>query len=90
LPIISAFFGIVIRMYYKEHEPAHFHAEHAGQQAKFDFAGGLIAGEIVSRRALRQISAWAQLHRGELEANWAKMKAGQPLEAIAPLTEKQP
>jgi uncharacterized protein DUF4160 len=32
MPIISAFFGIVIRMYYKEHEPAHFHAEHAGQQ----------------------------------------------------------
>jgi hypothetical protein len=28
VPIISAFFGIVIRMYYKEHEPAHFHAEH--------------------------------------------------------------
>jgi hypothetical protein len=27
MPIISAFFGIVIRMYYKEHEPAHFHAE---------------------------------------------------------------
>lgn len=89
-PIISAFFGIVIRMYYKEHEPAHFHAEHGGQQAKFDFAGELIAGEISSRRALRQVRAWAQLHRAELDANWAKMKAGQPLEAIAPLTERQP
>jgi Domain of unknown function (DUF4160) len=40
MPIISAFFGIVIRMYYKEHEPAHFHAEYAGQQAKFAFDGG--------------------------------------------------
>ena len=27
MPIISAFFGIVIRMFYREHEPAHFHAE---------------------------------------------------------------
>jgi hypothetical protein len=27
--IVSAFFGIVIRMYYKEQEPAHFHAEQA-------------------------------------------------------------
>jgi Domain of unknown function (DUF4160) len=43
MPIISTFFGIVIRMFYKEHEPAHFHAEHAGQQAKFDFDGTLIA-----------------------------------------------
>jgi Domain of unknown function (DUF4160) len=48
MPIISAFFGIVIRMYYKEHEPAHFHAEYAGQQAKFTFEGRLIAGEIAS------------------------------------------
>jgi hypothetical protein len=75
MPIISAFFGIVIRMYYKEHEPAHFHAEHAGQQAKFDFSGELIAGEIVSRSALRQIRAWAEQPRRT---------------AIAPLTEKQP
>ena len=44
MPIISAFFGIVIRMYYKEQEPAHFHAEHAGQHAKFGFSGVLIAG----------------------------------------------
>jgi hypothetical protein len=28
VPIISTFFGIVIRMYYQEHEPAHFHAEY--------------------------------------------------------------
>ena len=90
MPIISAFFGIVIRMYYKDHEPAHFHAEHRSQQAKFDFEGELIAGEISSRRALRQVRAWAQLHRAELDANWAKMKTGQPLEAIAPLTERQP
>jgi len=90
MPIISAFFGIVIRMYYKEHEPAHFHAEHAGQQAKFTFDGALIAGEITSRRTLGRIREWAQLHRAELEANWAKMKAGQPLESIAPLSEKKP
>ena len=39
VPIIAVFFGIVIRMFYKEHEPAHFHAEHQTQNAKFDFTG---------------------------------------------------
>jgi hypothetical protein len=68
---------------------AHFHAEHAGQQAKFDFAGALIAGEIASRHANQRIREWAQLHRAELDANWAKMKAGQPLESIAPLSSKK-
>lgn len=33
------FFGIIIRMYYKEHEPRHFHAEHQSQQGKFSFSG---------------------------------------------------
>ena len=87
MPIISAFFGIVIRMFYKEHEPAHFHAEHAGQQAKFDFSGELTAGEIRSRKARERIRAWAQQHHAELERNWENMKAGRALETIEPLRE---
>ena len=51
MPIISTFFGIVIRMFYQEHEPPHFHAEHQGQQAKCNFAGEIIAGYIRSRTA---------------------------------------
>lgn len=72
-------------MFYKEHEPAHFHAEHQSQQAKVDFNGKVIAGRIQSKTALRLIRQWAVLHRAELEANWAKMKAGQTLDKIAPL-----
>jgi len=73
-------------MYYKEHEPPHFHAEHSGQKATFDFTGELVAGEIRSRRARERIRAWAQRHPLELAANWEKMKAGQSLEAIEPLS----
>lgn len=85
MPIVSMFFGIVIRMFYQEHEPAHFHAEYQGQQAKFSFDGEMIVGNIRSATARRLIREWASLHRPELEANWEKMKAGRPLERIAPL-----
>ena len=85
MPIISTFFGIVIRMFYQDHEPAHFHAEHQRQQAKFDLHGKLIVGNIRSKTALRLIEQWAGLHRADLEANWARMKAGRALERIAPL-----
>jgi hypothetical protein len=85
VPIISVFFGIVVRMFYKEHEPAHFHAEHQGQQAKFDLEGKLIAGNIQSRTALRLIREWASVHRRELAANWRRLKGGRPLEGIEPL-----
>ena len=36
VPIISEFFGIAVRMFYKKHEPAHFHAEYQRQQGTFD------------------------------------------------------
>ena len=85
MPIISTFFGILIRMYYQDHEPAHFHAEYQGQQAKFDFDGEILAGEIRSGTARRLIRDWAMQHRAELEANWGRMKAGKPLERIPPL-----
>jgi uncharacterized protein DUF4160 len=85
MPVISEFFGIVIRMFYKEHEPAHFHAEYQAQQGKFDLEGEMIVGNIRSRTALRLIREWASVHRRDLEANWRKMKAGRPLERIEPL-----
>ena len=85
MPVISTFFGIVIRMYYREHGVPHFHAEYQGQQATFTFEGELLAGDIRSRTALRLIKEWSLVRRAELEANWSRIKAGEPLERVAPL-----
>ena len=72
-------------MFYQEHGPPHFHAEHQGQQGKFDFGGKMLVGNIQSKTALRLIRQWATLHQVELEANWANTEAGKPLEKIQPL-----
>lgn len=85
MPVISIFFGIVIRMFYREHGVPHFHAEYQGQQATFTFDGELLAGTMRSRTAMRLLKEWAIAHRMELEANWTKVKAGEPLDRIAPL-----
>lgn len=85
MPIISTFFGIAIRMFYREHGVAHFHAEYQGQQATFTFDGVLLAGTIRSRTALRLIREWAEAHREELENNWERARARIPLERIEPL-----
>ncbi|MBA3638460.1 MAG: DUF4160 domain-containing protein [Acidobacteria bacterium] len=55
MPVIAIYFGIVIRMFYKEHEPRHFHAEHQSQQGKFDFNGSQTVGNITSKNALKLI-----------------------------------
>lgn len=85
MPVICTFFGIVIRMYYKEHGVPHFHAEHQGQLATFSFDGSLLAGSIRSGTAIRLIREWTLAHRPELEANWEKARAGEQLERIPPL-----
>ncbi len=85
MPVISLFFGIVIRMFYREHGIAHFHAEYQGQQATFTFDGEVLAGALQSRTALHLIKEWAITNRLELQANWNRAKAGEPLERVAPL-----
>jgi hypothetical protein len=85
MPVISTFFGIVIRMFYREHGVPHFHAEYQGQHATFTFNGEVLAGSIGSRTALRLIKEWSLANRAELDANWAKARAGESLEGIAPL-----
>lgn len=85
MPIISTFFGIVIRIFYREHGVPHFHAEYQGRQASFTFDGEILAGSMRSRTAWRLIKDWALAHTSDLEANWSKTKGGEALERIAPL-----
>lgn len=52
MPVVATFFGTVIRMHYREHEPQHFHAEHQAREGKFDFEGNQTVGNVTSRNAL--------------------------------------
>lgn len=85
MPEISRFFGIVIRMYFFDHEPPHFHAAYAGAEAQIRIAPlGLMDGELPSR-ALALVTEWASLHQAELMDNWLRLHADQPPVKIAPL-----
>jgi hypothetical protein len=85
MPRISQFYGIVIAMYYREHGVPHFHAMYGGEAASVGISdGALIAGSIPAR-ALRLVREWSEAHRAELEANWTRARADEPLEPIDPL-----
>lgn len=79
------FFGIIIRMFYNEHEPAHFHAEYQGNRGVFNLNGDLISGNFKSNTAKRLIKEWAELHQNELELNWQNIIEGKNLDRIKPL-----
>ena len=85
MPVISTFFGIIIRMYFADHPPPHIHVEYQGEKATFDFGGKLLTGSISSRRVRRWIQEWALLHKFELMLNWKNIEQGLPLNRIEPL-----
>jgi len=85
MPVISSFNGIIVRMFFNEHLPPHFHVEHQGDEASIDFDGNLVTGSLRSARARADVAKWAQLNRDQLEENWRRSSVGVPLERIAPL-----
>jgi hypothetical protein len=85
MPEISRFFGIVIRMFFNDHEPAHFHASYGGDEALIEIATLEIYRGRLPRRALALVLEWAVLHREELHADWERARSGEVLEPVEPL-----
>jgi hypothetical protein len=82
VPIVSLFFGIVIRMYHDEHPPPHFHAAYQGFEAFVRIADGEILHGELPRKAARLVRQWALDHREALMANWVRGEMLQSMEMI--------
>ncbi|GMV50583.1 DUF4160 domain-containing protein [Nitrospirales bacterium NOB] len=85
MPTISEFFGIVIRMYYQDHAPAHFHAYYGEHNAVVEIETLQVREGRLPRRALSLVVEWAIEHREELLEDWRLAQAHQPLRPVAPL-----
>ena len=85
MPTISTFYGIIIRRFYDEHGPPHFHAAYQGYQAVIDIRTLEVKMGRLPRRALNLALDWAELHQDELLTNWHLIEEGRPLSAIRPL-----
>lgn len=85
MPEISRFLGIVIRMFYDEHNPPHLHAEYSGNKALVDFYGNVLGGDLGSRVALRLVREWIDRHVADLEEDWELARSGKEMKKIAPL-----
>jgi hypothetical protein len=85
VPEISRFYGIVIAMYYKDHEPPHFHAKYAGKTGVFSIADlSMLEGDI-PKRVVSMVLEWAFDHREELLKDWELAADKKPLRPIPPL-----
>jgi hypothetical protein len=85
MPYVSMFFGIIIRMFYNDHNPPHFHADYQGTEGIFDFNGKMLQGNIRSNIAKNLIKKWTKLRREELVQNWINIEEKGIINKIEPL-----
>ncbi len=70
MPEVCRFEGIIITMYYNEHNPPHFHTEYNGMKAQFDLINGVFMRGALPSRQSRLVLAWYELHKQELMYMW--------------------
>jgi Domain of unknown function (DUF4160) len=88
MPIISMFYGIIVRLYLidnKHHHLPHIHAKYNEFEASIAIADGEILAGDLPRKQLRLVQAWIELHRDELSADWDLAVAGESPYKIQPL-----
>ena len=84
MPTISMFYGIMIRMYFNDHAPPHFHAVHGEDEAMIAIETGELIGGRLPPTARKLVREWALQYTSELMANWERARTGarEPLERI--------
>ncbi len=88
MPVISMFFGLIVRMYFFDtdrHHIPHFHVEYGEQEAVFAIENGeVLAGDLPAAKR-RLVQAWIEIHREELLADWKLAVEGSEVFKIEPL-----
>lgn len=84
MPEVSRFHGIRILMYFRDHNPPHFHAHYGAHKAEVLLSGLLKEGSLPQAQ-MKLVREWAGARQAELQRCWANASSGQSLEPIQPL-----
>ncbi len=85
MPEISRFYGIVISMYYGDHNPPHFHVRYGGDRAAIEISSLRVLEGKLPPRVLGLVVEWASQHQPELMDNWDAAWNDSPPRRIPPL-----
>ena len=82
MPILSVFFGIIVRMWHDDHPPPHIHVEYQGFEALVNIRTGEINEGRLPNKAAAIVKEWCLHHQKELLANWQRGQKFEPMERI--------
>ena len=84
MPVLSRFYGIIIRMYFlqSEHNPPHIHAIYNDDVAAIDFMTGTVLEGHLPQKAMNMVQEWISIYREDLKTIWEtqEFKSLPPLE----------
>ena len=70
MPVVSRFYGIMIKLYFREHGVPHFHALYGEHNAMFAIDTlEMLEGDLPNR-ARRLVTEWAQQYQDDLRRMW--------------------
>ncbi|MCY4578091.1 MAG: DUF4160 domain-containing protein [Chloroflexi bacterium] len=84
MPELCRFYGIVIYINFRDHNPPHFHALHGEYEAVIDINTLVVEGRL-PRREHRLVIRWARIHQDELREAWERAQRHESPGRIAPL-----
>ena len=85
MPEICRFYGIVIKMYFADHAPPHFHAEYAEHEVRIAINTFAVITGSLPPRAMGLVAEWAAIHQQELQALWERASHLEALHRLDPL-----
>ena len=85
MPEISRFLGIIIAMFYKDHNPPYFHVRYSEYKATIEIENLVILSGKLPPRVYGLVIEWASMHKDELMDDWERAEKLQKLNKIAPL-----
>ncbi len=85
MPIISQFYGIIIRMFYNDHAPPHFHAMYGEYELLIAISPISILEGKAPGRVRSMVLEWAALHQTELLDNWERCRQAKSPSSVEPL-----
>lgn len=74
MPEISRFYGIIIKLFFSDHPPPHFHVVYGEYIALFDIETLEIIEGDLPNRAQKMVVEWATRYQAELMAMWTKQQ----------------
>ena len=84
MPEISRFYGIIISLYWKDHNPPHIHFTYGNYECSMTIIDRIVEGQAPAK-IIAKVNEWLDQHEQEILSMWENAQSGEKIGKIEPL-----